>query len=1682
MTFNQQYWIRRRAYFKGRLTYHTNEIDNLVDEPSISTLESILQRIADVNSKFEDAQSKLEQEAPADDDMQQREQFDNDYGALEKRILLMVETLRQKATPVIKQTVRPKLPDISVPKFDGNHLHWLAYRDCFQELVGKSDLDSVTKYRYLETSLIGSKAHDVIRSIPSSDFETAWTRLADEYDNTILIIDMHVKALYDVDAMKKDSADSLQKFLDTVEGNLAALRSLDVPVDSWDLLLVHHLSQRMDLSSRKELEKLKSPDEQFTYTEFKDFLKNRIRLLHAISDVSISSNPLATSTPNSTRLRKDFKIKTLLTSTNKERPLSCYICSENHVISNCPQIHEKTHDEIMQLITQKGLCFNCLRSSHSVDNCSSPYRCRVCKEKHHTVLHDHSNQTSNSPENTTNISIENPTVSLHVATSAVVLLATAVVLVKDRTGKFIPCRAVLDNCSTSCFMTEETVQKLGIKKQLSWTKVNGVNDVETSNKYQTTTIVKSRLSNFEIDLDFLVSKKIVGDLPVAKVDVTQWSLPPLEQLADPNFNVPEKIDLLLGAEVFFAILTGERKQIDVNMWLYSTDFGYIIGGKNSNSSSEKSHAYCSIENLRDQIQRFWEVESLDHVQNFTIEEKAAENNYSETVTRQLDGRYSVALPLNSNIHSLGQSKQKTKMLFLYAESRLQRNAVKYQQYRQFMQEMIDLKHMEKAPEDSVIQNYIVHHMVSRPTSTTTKYRVVFNASYKTSSGYSLNDMLHVGPTIQDDVFTHLCNWRKYPVALISDVEKMYRQILIHEHHRDYQRVWWRDSPNSELNSYRLNTVTYGTASAPYQAIRTLKQLALDECQLFPNAAHLISHNFYVDDFVSSFSSKSEALTIKKELIELMHKGCFSLHKWNSNVKLLDEERKNDTVSVLGVKWNKKSDSIIMSFDEITFHPQVSKATILSEIAQLYDPLGLCSPIVLVAKIFMQELWSEIDITWSNDLPDNLIQKWLEFRELLKGMLPIEIPRCLINISESRTEIHGFADASDKAYGACIYIRVMTLNEVSTSLICAKTRVAPLKRMTMPRLELCAALLLSQLVKKTREIFDIPQVNSYLWSDSEITLYRVKSESTKYNSFVGTRLAQIQEYTSPSNWNYVPSRINPADIASRGVMPDQLCNLELWWHGPEFIRHVDLPWPEQKNFECDEDKKEIRKIVQTLIVSPIFDDEFILKQSSYDKLLSIMSYVLRFIQNARLAKDQRILTSLNPNDRRKALIRIVRLVQDNEFLNEKRQLQKNGSVENSSNLKKLNPFIDKEGLVRVGGRLQNSKLSWDNQHQLIIPKNHHLALLIIRQIHFRNMHCGPQALLNTVRQNFWVIGGRSMCKKVVHDCVICFRRRPIMLKQLMGQLPESRVVPARAFQKVGIDYCGPFQIKYQVRTKVTTKAYVALWTCFVTRATHLEVVHDLTTDSFLAAFRRFISRRGIPSEIYTDNATNFTGAQRELQELKSAYLHQEHIQKVLSFCFNQDISWKFIPPRSPHFGAIYESMIKQAKYHLKRVTNELVFTTEQLDTIICQIECCLNSRPLTPLSDDIDDYKALTPGHFLIGQPLNALPEPVLLQYNINRLSLWQKVQQSIQQFWIRWSKDYLNELQQRSKWFQSSDNIKCGQLVLMHDDNLPPTQWLLGRISETHPGSDKKIRVVTIKTKNGLFRRAIAKIAPLPID
>lgn len=1631
-----------------------------------------------------------------------------------------------------------RLPAINIDPFSGDYHKWATFKSLYENLIHNSaNINQVEKFCRLKTILKGEALTIISHyNITEENYEAAWSSIKNRYDNKRALVNHELKLLLNQPRLSSESPQKLKQMLDLTNECLNALKNLEINTESWDPILSHILVQKIDCETHRHWENsIANPKELPSLKSFLEFLENRSHTLENLSTNNASAFNLATSSNTQSINRSftnnlpqnqrtnfgsrqiknnsyanskqnlDFNRRTHQESSHKSfttRTEKCLICGGTHNVFNCAEFLRKNPEQRLEAVKNEKLCKNCFGNHHVMD-CSSSSRCKQCQHLHHTLLHNNASPKNSNPfyRNTDNNhdvkSFTSTTNGFENSTQTEVLLATATIKAIASNGEKHYLRCLIDQGSQVSFITEAAAQLLRLKKTAIIASVSGVG---AAGKETSKSIVKFDINsrydyNFELSIEALVLSKLTSSLPASFITIpSSWHHLKSIFLADPNYNKPGQIDVLLGADVFSSILLeGVKKGCIGSPVAQETCLGWILSGKTSiqqqKANSKSVLAFHQRIDLDTQVKKFWEMEEMPSERIFTQEEEECERHFVETHRRDESGRFIVGLPFKSNRNAIGKSKYRAKQRFLQLLNKFNKNSSFKKQYSSVIKEYIDLGHMVKSSSSQSGESYYLpHHAVIKESSTTTKMRIVFDASAKSSSGESLNDQLLVGPTIQQDLASILLRWRTHKVILSADITKMYRQIWLRDEEKRFHKILWQNAKSNRIEEYELQTVTFGTASAAFLAIRSLQQLAKYESKIYPKAADIVLRDFYVDDLLTGCDTTEEAIELQHQISILLQFGGFQLRKWITNdttvLQNIPEDHRelslplkfelDNTTKTLGMHYHPAVDAFQFKVPVFAANACPTKRSLLSDISRLFDPLGWLAPVIVKAKILLQRVWHE-GYDWDHELKGEIRDEWLKYQADLTSLGSIRILRWCGKHNQSKVQLHGFCDASEKAYSAVVYARINNHGKnIIVTMIAAKTKVAPLSLISIPRLELCGALLLAKLMSFVKRALVIENLEEYCWTDSEIVLAWLRGKPAKYKTFIANKIVQILNHTSVSQWRHIVSEENPADCASRGIFPNELQDHQLWWTGPKWL----LAFNKENHSTGPEYYTELEAKSKVIVNHLIINEkiQFINRYSSLSKLIRITALLRRFKSNCQSPSGKRA-GPLTVVEHRDAMEVCIKIVQDHYFYHEMHQIKNKHHSILKGNLLSLNPFIDNNGILRVDGRLKYANLSFDQKHQILIPPKSNFAKLLIADAHIRSEHGGIQITLSTLRNKYWVINARNAVKKFVHDCITCKRYSKIPNNQLMGSLPKDRLHADRPFMRTGVDYCGPYEMKAsKLRNAKKYKGYIALFVCMSTKAVHIEVVSELSTEAFLAAFDRFVGRRGLPSDMYSDNGTNFVGADRVLKRLVK---NSTSFNDIKSSASQRGVNWHFIPPRSPHFGGLWEAGIKSLKKHLVRIIGPMALTFEELSTIVIKIEAVLNSRPLTPLTDDPNDFVPLTPGHFLIGHELIAPPTEDFSAVNINLIKRWKLLNKIHADFWKRWKTEYLNSLQQRNKWRYKKRESKIGDLVLLKDDNLPPCRWSLARITEVCPGGDGHVRVVIVKTPHGIFKRAISKIHPL---
>ncbi|XP_052740238.1 uncharacterized protein LOC128198496 [Bicyclus anynana] len=1202
--------ILKRSAIKGRITKFKNYLAKIsqesLDTLQLSELKIKLSRFERLDSEFSKLQGQIEtlNESELDDELDTREEFENEFTsstalALDivsryanvrsaegsHNVSLAADGSNNSQEQAVSHEIGFKLPLIQISKFDGTIFRWLEFRDTFKSLIhDNARILPVHKFHYLNSYLEGEAARVVGNlEVCAANYDKAWGLLCERYNNKRQLISNHLDALFNIELLSRESEHSLRALIDNVNRNLRALASLGQPTEHWDTLIIHMVCSKVDnQTSMKWEEHRNTLDEMPSLNQFNKFLKDRADVLESFNrnkaqHQRTSNPPNASGKNRNTNPHRSVTLtsqsNTHVRNINNKLRDPCVVCKGNHAIYSCPTFLNKTPELRLAEAQRLGLCINCLMSNHRTRHCYAS-RCRECKGRHATLLHrpcpagrdQNSSVAAQSASDDLCVNFSRQSIA-HVMLSTVLLEVSNPATFKSETV-----RALLDSGSQSSFLSKRVKDSLNLESIPTDLRIVGIGNTK-NNRVTERCFVKLRSlqSEYQTDLTCFILPQLTTNIPKLHIDRKYFSLPSNTKLADPDFNSPAPIDALIGADLYWEIMGSTIKSLgDGRPYLCNSQFGWIISGPIELSRCTKQNncnfavTALSDEQLDNQISKFWEVEELPQKSLLSDSEKVCEQHFKTHTTRLESGRFSVRLPLKDSPTTLGNSLSQAKKRFFNLEKRFRKQPELKQAYREFINEYIDLGHCSELTNFSSKSGYFLcHHPIIRLKSESTRLRVVFDGTAPSSNGVSINSLQLIGPTIQDSLLSIILRFRLHKYVLTGDIEKMYRQIEINEKDRNLQLILWREDENEPLRALQLNTVTYGFASASFLSTRCLYQLG-EEC-VDEKIKTIIQHDFYYDDLLTGADTKDQLSYILNSIQTSLKEGCFNLRKFrsnlpcifqNSNLNLEDNLCLSNSTSALGLGWDPKSDILHFSCQTPLERRAdiMSKRQIVSNTCKIFDPLGLISPSIILAKILVQKIWT-LKLDWDQPVPPNIIKEWDRVQANIDVLNTINIPRYVLCDYLVKVELHSFCDASMSAYGACIYLKSTDAHgRVSVNLLCSKSRVAPSgKPMTIPRLELSAALLAARLCVSCLDSLRTPIVSCVHWCDSSVVLGWINTSPSKLKMFVANRVAEICESTRSSSWRHVPTESNPADLISRGVDAIRLKNSNLWWNGPGFLR-------------------------------------------------------------------------------------------------------------------------------------------------------------------------------------------------------------------------------------------------------------------------------------------------------------------------------------------------------------------------------------------------------------------------------------------------------------------------------------------------------------------------------------------------
>ncbi|XP_058811010.1 uncharacterized protein LOC131675893 [Topomyia yanbarensis] len=1458
---------------------------------------------------------------------------------------------------------------------------------------------------------------------------------------------------------------------------------------------------------------------------FTDFMTGIVSDVSEVSEFSIvdSEDP-----PRFSKMRPKKEFMHVHTSTSNGRELSpdrkskllCWLCrGAEHKIRFCEEFKQLSVSERFKVAERFGLCVLCL-NNHGKNRCNFKLRCNVmnCQGNHHPLLHRASNT----------VPVVEAKCNTHSRSSRSVIFRMVPVTIHAG-STMLDALAFLDEGSSVTLIEDDIVTQLKISGEAEPLVVTWTGNVK-------------RYENQSKKVNLTVSARDAAEkLPLLNVrTVTQLDLPKqrikFQEIAEhyPHLrDIPvkdytlEEPKLMIGLDNvhLFAPIESRIGQpgdpIGVKSLLGWTVYEPVKQQPSMQDAYMNLHDVIPVTNqdLHDILRNQFVLEEagISAVVPESVEDERARAILKATTIR-VDGRFETGLIWRADQRRFPNSYPMAERRMKALERKLERDPELHRRVNQQIQDYetkgyahkITAKELSETDPASVW--YLPLNVVLNPRKPG-KLRLVWDAAASVN-GVSLNSELLKGPDMLTCLPGVIQRFRERRFGFGGDIKEMYHQLRIRVKDKQAQRFLYRFDSAQPVQIYVMDVATFGSTCSPCSA-QFVKNLNAENFEKrYPDAAAAIIEKHYVDDYFDSVDTVEEAIKRASE-VRLIHlQGGFEIRNWVSNSKEFlqamgeqccnhsihfHQDKETEMERVLGIVWDPNRDVLSFSttprvdFQSMLFGAErPTKRAVLSCVMAMFDPLGFLSPFTIIGRILVQDLW-RTGCGWDELIDDLSFEKWTKWTKMLPEIAKIQVPRSYFGEARSdqyeNLQLHVFTDASENAYGCVAYFRIEIDGEVCCALVMSRSKVAPLKQLTIPRLELQAAVLGARLAESIRRNHSLKINQQFIWTDSRNVLSWIKSDQRRYRQYVGFRIGDILSHTSVSDWRWVPTLNNEADRVTKWKRGASLHSNSSWFKGADILFRKEMEWPEQPVIPANiNEELKAHLLVHDVTLSCALLD--ISRISKWRILVRTMACVYRFVSNCRRKIEGRPIETLKATksqakylkkvdwmmerkplkqeEYEKAEYYLFKAAQSEVYEDELKVLLHNRehpvdrwlTVETSSPLYKLAPLVDNKGMVRMEGRTKNAEfLPFDLRFPIILQKEHPLTAKLVQHYREKFGHGYRETVKNELKQRFYVHGIGGVVQKVAKACVWCRVNRSRPHTPRMAPLPIQRLIPyQRPFSYVGVDYLGPFEVVVGRRKE---KRWIVLFTCLVIRAIHLEVACSLTTQACLMAIRRFVCRRGPPLEFISDNGTNFRVASRELEEMVRN-INEEYANEFTS----ARVKWSFNPPAAPHMGGVWERLVRSVKEALEVMDDGRKLTDEILLTSMNEAEDMINSRPLTYVSL-ANDAEMLTPNHFLRGvspnEPQLTPPPPHSAEALRNA---YQRSQQLATQLWNRWIKEYLPTLNQRTKWFNETKQLEVGDLVYVVEGD-KRKQWVRGVVEELIGSSDGRIRQAWIRTRSG---------------
>ena len=1613
-----------------------------------------------------------------------------------------------------------RLEGIKVPIFNGKIVEYESWKARFKAVVDDVKAPKEEKLLHLQQYLDGEPHRLVLRlGYGEGVYDTAIRMLDERYGGKARCHISVFEELFKAKDVRYGESKDLDSYVELLETIILKISSIGKGSELEDGLMYNRLLKKLpekyiiEFSKWRAIQKKKneSIEELLKWAKTEaEYVRDAREICRGFEENQMKQKPEFNSKKDWQSKRtyySEMNTDTKSTESNYQKPRvkKCLYCKKEHFTDQCEGLKKMTIDERWNWVKNAKACANCLFYGHWRNDCKRQGLCKKdnCKGKHHWLLH-RDKQVIPIKQDAIDLNkpVENKT---HVTQGIIdknqkgefISLRTIPIIVENN-GKKIEINALLDDASTLSYISEDVANELELSGKYETRKIGVIGGQVAEMRCRPVLLqIISSDGNLKTRVNALAVKEVTGNLTAInwKKQKNEWKH--LRTIPFPTSGKRQLVDMLIGSDYIelhksLQEIIGQPGQPIARL----TPLGWTCVG----NIGEKTHqsfqthfvsSYFGNSELDQRLQRFWELDEMTTIESsMSTEDSRLLEESKEKITRE-HNRYSITIPWNDIREQLQFYPEMARQRLFTLCTRLRKDEQLAKEYEEIINDYQKKDYIRKVPEAEYEQtNWLLPHFpVIRQNKETTKVRIVFDAAAKIQ-GRCLNDAIKCGPKLQGDLVKILLRFRRSSVAMVCDISEMYLQIQVRKEDRSWLRFLWKAREGNE-EMFEFKRIVFGLNASPFLAQLVARENSEKFKEIFPRAVEIIHKSTYMDDCLDSVASEHEALELQKQLVQIWAEAGMSAKKWLSNNtqinKMIPEDERSSQLQIkddkdikvktLGICWEAIPDVFTFTVKEMT-DDILTKRRFLSIIAQIFDPLGLIAPVVVAAKIMMQQLWIK-GLKWDDKIEDELGQKMRAWIVNCQDLKELRIPRCLNPTNDDEMELHIFVDASSEAYGAVAYIRSGNPERRTVRIVAAKSKVTPIKSRSVPRLELMAACVGVALTETITKTLNIELQNAIFWSDSQDVLWWITQPGKCFKTFVAHRVGTIQEKTKTSQWRYISTKDNPADLLSRGTSARNCTENSLWWQGPQFLLNEESEWPKSKinqkikKDENQEKKEQNKNFLSIYEPRKALEDINPKQYSSFQRLTRIKAWTQRFIENTRKNILERSKGELKVEELQNAERYLIKQDQQIEFAEENKNLQQGRPIKYNSKILKLKPRLDAEGLMRADTRLIHADfLAMETKYPLILSAKSWLTRLIVRQEHQDGKHyAGTQHISNNLRKRYWIPKLRRLIQDEERKCGKCRKAKAVGMTAIMAPLPSFRLnKPFRVFSKVGVDFAGPFFTK-QGRGKAQLRRYACIFTCLQIRAVHIEMATGLDVDSFMMAFKRFISRRGKPDIVISDNGTSFVGAANDILEIEKA---NYQIQRKLA---NDKIQWIFNPPSAPHFGGIYESLIKSMKRAMSRILSGADVNDEELTTVLIEVEHLLNTRPISIKNDtDPEDRQALTPNHFIISivegnDQFTSRKEKTQCR--------WRRVQELSNQLWKRWMEEVVPNWAIRQKWLEQREPIKEGDVVWILDRKNPRGTWPLGKVEKCFPGTDTTTRVVQLSSEGRTCLRAINRLCKI---